>query len=134
LWQTAQVCWNTASCVLCGDGVNCTDAGPDADIMIAPARMRMHRNVRRCAISLAEKLPTGTTCCAGECNRDTPDVLSNGRPYREPISKTPSPGASAALVDRAEWFTLDDARDKIIKGQSVFLDRLEQILRPMPSI
>jgi predicted NUDIX family NTP pyrophosphohydrolase len=44
------------------------------------------------------------------------------------------PGASAALVDRAEWFTLDDARDKIIKGQSVFLDRLEQILRPMPSI
>jgi predicted NUDIX family NTP pyrophosphohydrolase len=28
-------------------------------------------------------------------------------------------------VDRAEWFTLDDARDKIIKGQS---------LRPMPSI
>jgi hypothetical protein len=44
LWQTAQVCWNTASCALCGDGVNCTDAGPDADIMIAPARMRMHRN------------------------------------------------------------------------------------------
>jgi len=39
-----------------------------------------------------------------------------------------------AEVDRAEWFTLDDARDKIIKGQSVFLDRLEQILRPMPSI
>jgi len=37
-------------------------------------------------------------------------------------------------VDRAEWFTLDDARDKIIKGQSVFLDRLEQILRPMPLI
>ena len=31
-------------------------------------------------------------------------------------------------------YTLDDARDKIIKGQSVFLDRLEQILRPMPSI
>ncbi len=90
--------------------------------------------MRRCAISLAEKLPTSTTCCAGECNRNTPDVLPNGRPYREPISKTPSPGASAALVDRAEWFTLDDARDKIIKGQSVFLDRLEQILRPMPSI
>jgi len=35
-------------------------------------------------------------------------------------------------VDRAAWFTLDDARDKIIKGQGVFLDRLEQILRPMP--
>ena len=35
-------------------------------------------------------------------------------------------------VDRAAWFTLDDARDKIIKGQSVFLDSLEQILQPMP--
>ena len=35
-------------------------------------------------------------------------------------------------VDRAAWFTLDDARDKIIKRQSVFLDRLEEILRPMP--
>ena len=49
-----------------------------------------------CAISLAEKLPTSTTCCAGECNRDTPDVLPNGRPYREPISKTPSPGVGGA--------------------------------------
>ena len=35
---------HTASCALCGDGANCTDAGPDADIMIAPVRMRMHRN------------------------------------------------------------------------------------------
>jgi predicted NUDIX family NTP pyrophosphohydrolase len=35
-------------------------------------------------------------------------------------------------VDRAAWFTLDDARAKIIKGQGVILDRLEQILRPMP--
>jgi predicted NUDIX family NTP pyrophosphohydrolase len=37
-------------------------------------------------------------------------------------------------VDHAAWFSLDVARDKIIKGQSVFLDRLEQVLRPMPSI
>ena len=35
-------------------------------------------------------------------------------------------------VDRAASFTLDDARAKIIKGEGVFLDRLEQILRPMP--
>jgi predicted NUDIX family NTP pyrophosphohydrolase len=33
-------------------------------------------------------------------------------------------------VDRAEWFRLAEARQKIIKGQIVFLDRLEQILRP----
>ena len=32
-------------------------------------------------------------------------------------------------VDRAAWFPLDEARNKIIRGQSVFLDRLEQILR-----
>ena len=31
-------------------------------------------------------------------------------------------------VDRAAWFTLGEARAKIVKGQSVFLDRLEQIL------
>jgi predicted NUDIX family NTP pyrophosphohydrolase len=35
-------------------------------------------------------------------------------------------------VDRAAWFTLEEARNKIIKAQSVFLDRLEQILSPMP--
>jgi predicted NUDIX family NTP pyrophosphohydrolase len=31
-------------------------------------------------------------------------------------------------VDRAAWFTLGDASAKIVKGQRVFLDRLEQIL------
>jgi predicted NUDIX family NTP pyrophosphohydrolase len=35
-------------------------------------------------------------------------------------------------VDRAAWFTLDDASAKIIKGQRVFLDRLEQILPARP--
>jgi hypothetical protein len=30
-------------------------------------------------------------------------------------------------VDRAEWFALEDARDKIIKSQTVFLDRLETL-------
>lgn len=35
-------------------------------------------------------------------------------------------------VDRAEWFALDAARDKIVKGQSIFLDRLEEMLREMP--
>ncbi|HUI20139.1 MAG TPA: NUDIX hydrolase, partial [Methylocella sp.] len=35
-------------------------------------------------------------------------------------------------VDRAAWFTLDEARDKIVKAQSVFLDRLQEILAPRP--
>jgi predicted NUDIX family NTP pyrophosphohydrolase len=37
--------------------------------------------------------------------------------------------ASFPEVDRAEWFTLDVARDKIVNGQRIFLDRLEEILR-----
>ena len=30
-------------------------------------------------------------------------------------------------VDRAAWFTLDEAREKILKGQAPFLDDLERI-------
>lgn len=33
-------------------------------------------------------------------------------------------------VDRADWFTLDEARAKIIKGQAALLDELEDILSP----
>ena len=36
-------------------------------------------------------------------------------------------------VDRAQWFTLDVARGKIVKGQAIFLDRLKQILRSSAS-
>jgi predicted NUDIX family NTP pyrophosphohydrolase len=31
-------------------------------------------------------------------------------------------------VDRAEWFSLDAAREKILASQRVFLDRLEVLL------
>jgi predicted NUDIX family NTP pyrophosphohydrolase len=31
-------------------------------------------------------------------------------------------------VDRAEWFSLDTARDKILRGQAIFLDRLAERL------
>jgi predicted NUDIX family NTP pyrophosphohydrolase len=33
-------------------------------------------------------------------------------------------------VDRAEWFTLDTAREKMVQGQIVFLDRLGKLLDP----
>ncbi|HLH93961.1 MAG TPA: NUDIX domain-containing protein [Xanthobacteraceae bacterium] len=33
-----------------------------------------------------------------------------------------------AEVDRAEWFSLDEARRKILTGQRPFIDRLEQTL------
>lgn len=32
-------------------------------------------------------------------------------------------------LDRASWFTVQDARDRILKGQLVFLDRLEDALQ-----
>jgi predicted NUDIX family NTP pyrophosphohydrolase len=32
-------------------------------------------------------------------------------------------------VDRAAWFTLDEAREKLLPGQRVFLDRLQERLR-----
>lgn len=34
-------------------------------------------------------------------------------------------------VDRAEWFGLDTARQKLVKGQVVFLDRLRAALTPL---
>jgi predicted NUDIX family NTP pyrophosphohydrolase len=33
-------------------------------------------------------------------------------------------------VDRAGWFTLEEAREKILAGQRVFLDRLAKTLQP----
>ena len=37
-------------------------------------------------------------------------------------------------VDRAEWFTLDVARGKILKGQAEFLDRLARQQPPAPPL
>ena len=31
-------------------------------------------------------------------------------------------------IDRAEWFSIEEARRKILKGQSPFLDRLLALL------
>jgi predicted NUDIX family NTP pyrophosphohydrolase len=31
-------------------------------------------------------------------------------------------------IDKADWFTLDQARKKILKGQAPFLDRLADLL------
>lgn len=36
---------------------------------------------------------------------------------------------SSPEVDRAAWFRLDEAPDKLIAGQRVFLRRLEEVLR-----
>ena len=33
-------------------------------------------------------------------------------------------------VDRAGWFSIEEARDKIIKGQAPFLERLLEVVTP----
>jgi predicted NUDIX family NTP pyrophosphohydrolase len=35
-------------------------------------------------------------------------------------------------IDRVEWFSLDEARQKILPGQRAFIDRLEQLLASHP--
>ena len=42
----------------------------------------------------------------------------------------PKSGQSAEFpeVDRAAWFSIDEARQKILKGQAPFLDRLVAML------
>ncbi|PSJ61488.1 NUDIX domain-containing protein [Pseudaminobacter soli (ex Li et al. 2025)] len=40
---------------------------------------------------------------------------------------------SFAEVDRAEWFTLDEASEKILPGQQPFLTELEKLLGATPS-
>lgn len=32
-------------------------------------------------------------------------------------------------MDRAEWFTIDEAKNKVLKGQVIFLNKLEQYLK-----
>ena len=32
-------------------------------------------------------------------------------------------------LDRANWFSLDQAKRKILKGQTIFLERLEEMVR-----
>jgi predicted NUDIX family NTP pyrophosphohydrolase len=37
-------------------------------------------------------------------------------------------------VDRAEWFTIETAREKILKGQVGFLDELQEMIRGVPRL
>lgn len=63
--------------------------------------------------------------CEGEL--DVADIRSNSFEIEWP----PRSGRRQAFpeVDRAEWFDLDTAREKIVPGQVPFLDRLESLGR-----
>jgi predicted NUDIX family NTP pyrophosphohydrolase len=63
---------------------------------------------------------------ATEGDLDVTDVESNLFEMEWP----PRSGKTQAFpeVDRAEWFTIDEARRKLLKGQVAFLDRLREAL------
>lgn len=63
---------------------------------------------------------------AAESDFDTATVKSNLFSMEWP----PKSGRTGEFpeVDRAGWFSIEEARDKIIKGQAPFLDRLVEVL------
>jgi predicted NUDIX family NTP pyrophosphohydrolase len=65
-----------------------------------------------------------------EGNVDATALRSNGFTLEWP----PRSGRQQIFpeVDRAAWFTLAEAREKINKGQSALLDQLEQLLATRP--
>jgi predicted NUDIX family NTP pyrophosphohydrolase len=74
------------------------------------------------------KQPSGKTVYAwsAEGNYPSQEVKSNTFTMEWP----PRSGKTQEFpeVDRAEWFTIDSAREKILKGQAGFLDQLEKNL------
>jgi predicted NUDIX family NTP pyrophosphohydrolase len=79
------------------------------------------------------KQPSGKTVSvwAFESDCDPAELVSNEFEMEWP----PKSGrkASFAEIDRAAWFNLRDAREKLAKGQAGFLDALEKVvLRDSP--
>ena len=75
---------------------------------------------------IRQKAGKTVTAFAAEGDFDTVSLDSN----RFEIEWPPKSGRIAAFpeVDRAGWFALDEAREKIIEGQRPLLDRLEALV------
>ena len=83
----------------------------------------------RSAVPLGEhRQPSGklVTAWAIEGDVDVSDIVSNTFEMEWP----PRSGRTAEFpeVDRADWFAVDDARWKLLRGQVVLLDRLAAVL------
>jgi predicted NUDIX family NTP pyrophosphohydrolase len=83
---------------------------------------------------LGEKVqPSGKRIIAyaGEGDIDCAAIRSNSFEIEWP----PKSGRRRSFpeIDRAEWFSLDEARDKLLKGQLPFLDLLARQLRARPA-
>lgn len=68
---------------------------------------------------------------AGEGDIDCAAIRSNSFEIEWP----PKSGRRRSFpeIDRAEWFSLDEAHDKLLKGQLKFLDLLARQLRARPA-
>ena len=68
-------------------------------------------------------------CCEGDF--DPADLISNTFEMEWP----PRSGRKSEFpeVDRGAWFSMAAAREHVLKGQVLFLDRLEQILSDSPT-
>jgi predicted NUDIX family NTP pyrophosphohydrolase len=75
---------------------------------------------------IRQKAGKTVTAFAAECDFDPATLASNSFEMEWP----PRSGRVASFpeVDRAGWFALADAREKIIEGQRPLLDRLEELL------
>jgi predicted NUDIX family NTP pyrophosphohydrolase len=75
---------------------------------------------------IRQKAGKTVTAFAAECDFDPATLASNSFEMEWP----PRSGRVASFpeVDRAGWFSLADAREKIIEGQRPLLDRLEELL------
>jgi predicted NUDIX family NTP pyrophosphohydrolase len=75
---------------------------------------------------IRQKAGKTVTAFAAECDFDPANLASNSFEMEWP----PRSGRVASFpeVDRAGWFSLADAREKIIEGQRPLLDRLEALL------
>jgi predicted NUDIX family NTP pyrophosphohydrolase len=83
---------------------------------------------------LGEKVqPSGKRIIAyaGEGDIDCAAIRSNSFEIEWP----PKSGRRRSFpeIDRAEWFSLDEAHDKLLKGQLKFLDLLARQLRARPA-
>lgn len=107
-------------------------AGNEAALSVAEREFREelgHEAPPGVRTSLGEvRQPGGkrVTVWAVEGDADVSTVTSNTFEMEWP----PRSGARRSFpeVDRAAWFSLADARSKLLKGQQPFLDRLEALL------
>ncbi|WP_353642091.1 NUDIX domain-containing protein [Mesorhizobium sp. WSM2239] len=76
--------------------------------------------------AIRQKAGKTVTAFAAECDFDPATLTSNSFEMEWP----PRSGRVASFpeIDRAGWFSLADARARIIEGQRPLLDRLEEIL------